>query len=200
MGPGHGLAFEQGTSSWAIVLPGAGYSAQAPILWYARRAALEAGRSVLVVTDLFDRQSDDPVPWVQERAEAAFSHVRARDPHPLLVTKSLTSLAAPLAAQERLPAVWLTPLIANDGTTVAAEVLSGLRAATEPRLMIGGSADSTWDRQLAASLPNAEILELPEADHSLEMPWDVTRSLANLIRVTDAVGRFVRTQTSVSRS
>lgn len=62
------VAFDRGAGSWAIVLPGAGYSTQAPMLWYARRAAEEAGRSVLVVTDVFDRESDDPVEWVEERS------------------------------------------------------------------------------------------------------------------------------------
>lgn len=184
------VAFDQGTASWAIVLPGAGYSAQAPLLWYARRAALEAERSVLVVTDMFDRQSDDPVRWVEERGEATLSHVRPQDAHPLLITKSLTSLAARLAAAEGLPAVWLTPLIAEQGTAVAAQVLSGLRAGTERRLLIGGSDDPSWDRRVASTLSNAEILELPGADHSLEAPEDVATSLDNLTRVTDAVGRF----------
>jgi hypothetical protein len=142
------VAFHQGTESWAIVLPGAGYSAQAPLLWYARRAVFEAGRSVLVVTDTFDSQTDEPIRWVEERAEATLSHVRPRDANPLLITKSLTSLAARLAAAEGLPAVWLTPLIAGQGTAVAG------------------------------------------ADHSLEVPEDVARSLDNLKRVTDAVSRF----------
>ena len=184
------VAFDQGTASWAIVLPGAGYSAQAPLLWYARRAALDSGRSVLVVTDVFDRQSDDPIRWVEERGEATLSHVRVHDAHPLLITKSLTSLAARLAAAEGLPAVWLTPLIADQGTAVAAQVLSGLRAGIEPRLLIGGSDDPSWDGRVASTLSNAEILELPGADHSLESPEDLARSLDNLKRVTDAVSRF----------
>jgi hypothetical protein len=185
------VAFDQGTASWAIVLPGAGYSAQAPLLWYARRAAMEAGRSVLVVTDAFDRQRDDPIRWVEERGEAALIHVRSRDAHPLLITKSLTSLAAGLAAAAGLPAVWLTPLIADQGTAVAAQVLSGLRSGIEPRLLIGGSNDPSWDARIASTLSHAETLELPGADHSLEAPDDVAKSLDNLKRVTDALSRFV---------
>ena len=186
------VAFDQGAVSWAIVLPGAGYTAQAPLLWYARRAAMEAGRSVIVVTDAFDRQSDDPIRWVEDRVEATLSHVRAHDAQPLLIAKSLTSLAARLAAAERLPAVWLTPLIADQESEVAAEVLAGLRSGTAPRLVVGGSEDPSWDRRVASALSNAQILELPGADHSLEVPDDVTRSLDNLKRVTEAVGRFAR--------
>lgn len=184
------MTFDQGAASWAIVLPGAGYSAQAPMLWYARRAALAAGRSVLVVTDAFDRERDDPLEWVEARCAAAFRHVQGDGPRPLLIAKSLTSLAARFAAAEGLPAVWLTPLIADRGSRVAAEVLAGLRAGTEARLLVGGSEDPSWDGAVAATLSNAEILELRDADHSLEVPADVTRSLDNLKRVADAVGRF----------
>jgi hypothetical protein len=190
LGLGSAVTFDQGTASWAIVLPGAGYSTQAPLLWYARRAALEAGRSVLVVTDVFDRESDDPVQWVEERCEAALSHLRARDAHPLLITKSLTSLAAGLAAAESLPAVWLTPLIATEGSSVAEQVLTGLHAGIEPRLLVGGSDDPSWDGGVAATLSNADILELSGADHSLELADDVARSLENLKRVTEALSRF----------
>jgi len=191
IGPCRALAFEQDASTWAIVLPGAGYSAQAPLLWYARAAALAAGRSVLVVTDAFDHQRDDPARWVQERAEACFNHVHDRDPHPVLIAKSLTSRAAPFAAREGLPAVWLTPLIAS-GMTVAAEVLAGLRAGVAPRLLIGGSADPSWDGRVAVGLAAARVVELPNADHSLESPDDVARSLVNLKKVTDAVSGFLR--------
>src|SRR3990170_7500534 len=124
-------------------------------------------------TDVFDRQSDDPIRWVEERGEATLSHVRVHDAHPLLITKSLTSLAARLAAAEGLPAVWLTPLIADQGTAVAAQVLAGLRAGIEPRLLIGGSDDPSWDGRVASTLSNAEILELPGADHLLEAPEDL---------------------------
>lgn len=186
-----GIAFDQGAEAWAIVLPGSAYSVQAPLLWYAREVALAAGRSVLVVTDSLDRERDQPMPWVEERSQAALDHLGAQDRHPLLIAKSLTSLAAPLVARAQLPAIWLTPLISARGAIVAPEVLSGLQAATEPRLLVGGLADPTWDGRLARSLIAAEILELPDADHALEMPGDPTRSLANLATVVDAMAGFL---------
>jgi hypothetical protein len=152
---------------------------------------MEAGRSALVVTDTFDHENDDPVQWVEDLCEATLSHLHARDAHPLLIAKSLTSLAARIAAAESLPAVWLTPLIATPGTSVAEQVLAGLRAGTEPKLLVGGSDDSSWDGGVASTLSNAETLELPDADHSLEVPDDVARSLDNLRRVTEVLSRFV---------
>lgn len=56
--------------------------------------------------------------------------------------------------------------------------------------MIGGSDDPTWDRAAAETLPNAEVIELPGADHSLEVPADIQASLANLRLVTDAARGF----------
>jgi hypothetical protein len=183
------LAYNQGAPSWAVVFPGVGYSTEAPLLWYARRAAFDAGRNVLLVTDVLDRHRDDPVAWVEERCRAVLNHLRSQDAHPLLITKSTTSLAARIAATEGLPAVWLTPLIAGQGSTVAAQVLAGLRAGTEPRLLIGGSHDPNWDGAVASTLPNAEALELPGADHALEVP-DVAKSLDHLRRVWEAMTRF----------
>lgn len=191
IGRSQAVAFELGAAKWAILLPGAGYTAQAPLLWYARRVALQAGRNVLAITDQFERETDDPLAWVEERCEAALSHVRTTDDRPLLIAKSLTSLAAPCAARESLPAIWFTPLIAARASSMAAQVVAGLRAATAPRLLIGGSNDSTWDATVASTLSGAEILELPYADHGLEAADDVDRSLEHLARATDAVRRFI---------
>ncbi len=191
IGPSRAMVFDQGTAEWAIVLPGAGYTAQAPLLWYARVTAIQSHRNVLVITDVFDHTKDEPVTWVGERGRAALDRVRSHDPHPLLIAKSLTSLAATLAAQENLPAVWLTPLLADDGTDVTRVVRDALHKGDAPRLLVGGAIDPAWDGSFAASLPAAEILELPDSDHSLEVPGDLTRSLANLSQVSEAMGRFL---------
>ncbi len=183
------VSFDQGAQSWAIVLPGAGYSAQAPLLWYARRAVMAAGRNAVVVTDTFDRERDEAVSWVEERAAAALSHVAAMDPHPLLVAKSITSLATPFAAVHGLPAVWLTPLIAK-ASPASEAVLRGLRSSSKPRLLVGGTADPSWDGAALSAMSNADVLELPRADHSLELAGDVGASLEYLRQVTDAIHTF----------
>lgn len=112
----------------------------------------------------------------------------SKDPHPLVVGKSL---AASFAAREALPAIWLTPLIAARGTSAASEVLTGLRAGSQPRLLVGGTADSTWDGNLAASLRATTVLDIPDADHSLELKGDLAGSLENLSMVAQAMLRFM---------
>jgi hypothetical protein len=188
LGPCPGLVFDQGAADWVVLLPGAAYSAQAPLLWFARRAAMDAGRNVVAVVDTFGRDVD-PVSWVEERVEAALAHVRDRDPRPAVIGKSLTSLAASIAARHRLSAVWLTPMIAP-GHELTALVLEGLRAGSASRLFVGGTADPSWDGDVARSFASAEVLELEGADHGLEVP-DIAASAANLATVADAIRRFL---------
>lgn len=94
LGPCRGLRFDCGSDAWVIVLPGANYPTTAPLLWFAREAALAAGRNVLAVVDSHDGASD-PQQWAEERAAAALNHLEDAA-RPILVAKSITSLAAPL--------------------------------------------------------------------------------------------------------
>ena len=135
-------------------------------------------------------RSPSPLRWVEERAEAAIQHVDGPTP-PLLIAKSLTSLAAPLAARQGLPAVWLTPLINAAGTSVSQLVVDGLAAASAPCLLVGGTADPTWDAVIARSVPRAEVLEIGGADHRLQIPGDVAGSVDALHRVVSAVATFI---------
>ncbi len=189
LGVCRGQAFDAGADRWVILLPGANYSVTAPLLWFAREAALAGGWNVFAVSDSFN-STDDPLRWVEERAEAAIRHVDGPIP-PLIIAKSLTSLAAPLAARLGLPAVWLTPLINAAGTSESHLVLDGLAAASAPCLLVGGSVDPSWDAAIARSVPNAEVLEISGVDHLLQVPGDVAGSLDALDRVVSAVASFI---------
>lgn len=189
LGPCRGVSFDQGGAAWVVILPGAMYSPQAPLLWFARRAALASGRNVLTVVDAFVDRTQDPVTWVGSRLEAAIAHIHDRDERPVVVAKSLTSLAASIAARDHLPAIWLTPLIAA-GHPATPAVVAGLHAGTAPRLLIGGLADPSWDGAVARSFAHAEVLELDGADHGLEV-HDLATSAANLATVANAIGRFL---------
>lgn len=182
-------AFDGGADRWVVLLPGANYSVTDPLLWFAREAALAGGWNVLAVSDTFNG-TDDSRRWVEERAEAAIRHADGSRP-PLLIAKSLTSLAAPLAARLGLSAVWLTPLINASGTSVSQLVLDGLAAASAPCFLVGGSADPSWDAGIARSVPGAEVLEITDADHLLQIPGDLAGSVDALHRVVSAVATFI---------
>jgi len=103
---------------------------------------------------------------------------------PVLIGKSLGSLAAPVAADRGLAAVWFTPLL-TDELTVAA-----LRRATAPCLLVGGTADRFWDGRAARSLA-ADVLEIDGADHGMFVPGRLAASAAVLGRVVTAVEYFL---------
>ncbi len=191
LGVCRGARFDIGADGWVILLPGARYPTTAPLLWFAREAALAAARNALAVVDSRDTNSGDPQAWVEERAEAAIRHV-GDGARPILIAKSITSLAAPLAGRLGLPAVWLTPLMSE------AAVVDGLAAATAPFPLIGGAGDLSWDLALARSLSRGQVLEIADADHALQIPGDVERSLDALRTVSAAVANFIGAMDGVS--
>jgi hypothetical protein len=166
----------------AVLLPGAYYVPAAPLLWFAREALQAHGWSVLQVWDQWDR-SLDPTQWVLDRLNAALDHV-GKTASRLLVTKSMSSHALPVAVELGLPGIWMTPLLGRESVRNA---LAAVRTAT---LAIGGTADQTWDSEFVAALKNVEVLEVPDADHSLQYPGDPTRSIEALQQVTERIGVF----------
>jgi len=194
LGPCRGRTYDRGADRWAVILPGANYLPDAPLLWFAREAIVMAGYNVLAVWDTFDRKTDGQA-WVDQRTQAALAHVTGVQP--LLVAKSLTTLAAHIAAERSLEAVWLTPIIAADHP-LASAVVAGLKQATRPCLLVGGLADWSWDAAVARSIPDARVVEIADADHALQVPGNVERSLDALRSVTHAIGEFARARPSES--
>jgi hypothetical protein len=189
LGPCRGRVYDRRSDRWAVVLPGANYLPDAPLLWFAREGAVSAGRNVLAVWDTFDGTSD-AMRWVTDRLEAALRHVGDKA-QPLLIAKSLTTLATGLAAEKSLPAVWLTPLL-NSSSPFASVVVDGLRGATAASLLIGGTADRSWDGSVARSIAEARVVEIPDADHALQVAGDLNRSLEALRTVAEAIAEFAR--------
>ncbi|AEG43105.1 hypothetical protein L600_000100000360 [Isoptericola variabilis J7] len=60
-----------------------------------------------------------------------------------------------------------------------------------PAVLAGGTADRLWDPAVAAR-SGARVVEVPGADHSLEVPGDWRRSLGALAEVTAAVEDLAR--------
>jgi hypothetical protein len=186
LGPCRARTYVRGNSRWAVILPGANYGPDAPLLWFAREALASAGYDVLAVLDSFDRTAD-PLRWVADRTDAALRHVA--DARPMLLGKSLTTLAAKAAAERSLAAIWLTPLLAR-GHPAAEVVVAGLTSSAAPCLLVGGAADEAWDGEVARSIPSATVIEIPDADHALQVPGDLVRTLDALREVTTAIAAF----------
>jgi hypothetical protein len=58
-------------------------------------------------------------------------------------------------------------------------------------LLVGGDADPTWQPASVPAGAPIEALELPGADHSLQVPGDPVASVGALGRLTEAIARFV---------
>jgi hypothetical protein len=101
-----------------------------------------------------------------------------------VIGKSLASLLAADISDRALHAVWLTPLL-NER-----RVIDGVARARRPALLVGGSADETWRPDAVPRERDIDVLELPGADHSLEIPGDPVASLAGLGQMTEAIIRF----------
>ncbi|GAA2386723.1 hypothetical protein Cme02nite_67890 [Catellatospora methionotrophica] len=168
----------------AIILPGGGYTPARPLLHLARVVLAHHGWSVqeLWWTPPDTGDLDERATWVVGQAVAAVEAESAK--RVMLVGKSLGSLAAPVAAERGLPAIWFTPLLFHP------TVVDALGATEAPTQLIGGGGDHSWDPRLADDL-GLPCLELPGADHALENADDPVRSAENLVRVTRCLHGFV---------
>ncbi|MEV1198527.1 hypothetical protein [Microbispora rosea] len=166
----------------AIIVPGGMYGPMAGPLAYASEAAHRRGASLDRIwwTPPENCALEEKSSWVYEQV----TPVVDKHPAPLLIGKSLGSFGAAVAADRGLAAVWLTPLL-----TVAACV-DALRRATEPFLLVGGTADAFWDGALAREL-TPHLLEVDGADHGIQLPGPLYKTAEALGQVTTAIEAFL---------
>ena len=171
----------------AVLAPGGNYGTDGPLLMYAGLAVQRRGGSTHPVTWQFPGSPD----LAQQRGHVASQVAAAIDEltsttriTPMVIGKSLGSLAAPAVADRGLAAVWFTPLL-TDGPTVTA-----LRRASAPCLLAGGTADQYWDGQAARSI-TPHVVEINGADHGLFVPGRLSASAAVLGQVITAVEDFL---------
>ncbi|GAB7005938.1 hypothetical protein JCM18899A_34110 [Nocardioides sp. AN3] len=163
----------------AVLLPGRAYTPAMPLLAAVVDVLLQDGWAVREVwwtapDGLTQRRTAG---WVADEARTAAAGWAER---PLLIGKSLGTFAAPYAARERLDSVWLTPLLGDR------RVRKGIRRNRARQLLVGGTADEAWV-PAAAARTRADVLELPDADHSLVVKGDKERTLAYRAQIRDAL-------------
>ncbi|HEY1180433.1 MAG TPA: hypothetical protein VGF17_30115 [Phytomonospora sp.] len=168
-----------------VIAPGIGYTPDAPLIWYPRMAALNAGWSV---TDLFWPPEGEAIDYVNKGVAAALDENPATTT--VLLAKSLGTLAMSTAAERGVSGVWLTPLVAGDGP-FQDHVRANLPGLLGPQLHVGGTGDRSWDR---ARIPGRHtVMEIPGADHALHLPADVLGTLDAARSVTERVMSFMDT-------
>lgn len=127
-------------------------------------------------------QHSEPLAWERECAERALAHVGGA--RALVIGKSLASLLAAEISDRGLAAAWLTPLLTEETVT------TGISRATQPTLLVGGTADPLWRREAIPGNPVLEVLELRGLDHALQAPGDPRASLEALGQLSEAVARL----------
>lgn len=184
------MTFYEGTNGRvAVILPGASYTPNHPLLYYSRQVLLAHGWSVEEVWWSSDDLDDfHRLGWaatgVVQTAKAALDKVADRDP--LVVGKSLGSLALPLVSERGWPAIWLTPLLSLP------ELANALTNTAGKTLLVGGTEDDYWDSAIAKS-SGKQVLEMQGAHHGLEIAGDPSASVRLLGELVTAMEIFIET-------
>ncbi|TMW71574.1 alpha/beta family hydrolase [Alteribacter natronophilus] len=186
---------ERGTDTLAVILPGAGYTAQAPLLYYTTGIFCSRGFDVLHVNYSFDREQFAALSeekFTETIRAVIDSAVGKRSyQHYCLAAKSLGTIALPrLLEEERFreaKALWMTPLIQRD------DVFESLAASRHESLVILGDQDPCFRRERFEELERNRRLELSlikDANHSLEIEGNVHESMDVLKSVISVISRF----------
>lgn len=176
------MTFYQGTNGRvALLLPGRMYTTDRPVLYFAGQVLLAQGWSVEEVwwkpEDLISEEA--VIKRVKEELDSVASS------SPLVVGKSLGSLALPMVAERGWPAIWLTPLLDRPDLVAALETI------TAKTLLVGGTADEVWDSKVAKA-SGVQVLEMPGADHGLEIPGNPSASVELLKELVDTMTVFIK--------
>lgn len=165
----------------ALVLPGGYYTVDQPLLFWACHVLAQAGWRVVTLRwqwcDSADRRS------FVEAGAAQLDRDAGPAARTLMVAKSLGCYAAEWASTRSYPAVWLTPGLTDD---FIAETLGRYSA---DALLVGGSSDRLWDSGRAADT-GLRRLEIPGADHGLQIHNDWRSSIAVLQQTLSAIEEF----------
>ncbi|MGN6332674.1 MAG: alpha/beta hydrolase [Motilibacteraceae bacterium] len=165
----------------AVLLPGKNYPSTMPLLTFAGRAARQHGWQVRAVSwTAPELHGPDAIAWVGEQLRQA---VGPHDGPVLVVGKSLGTCAAALAADRGYEAVWLTPLL---HLPLVVDAMARHRGR---QLLVGGSADPTWDLERARAV-SADVVELEGADHAMFVD-DAVRTAELHLEVTRAVDEWL---------
>ena len=175
----------------ALILPGAVYSPSHPLLELGRVALQQHGWSVRQIWwELGGRMdAEERIAWVSDQVGVAVEEERAIAPEPeswLVMAKSLGTLSV-LAEHRASAYVLLTPLLTSPAVV---EGIERLRAESIPVLLVGGTADDLWSRDVAKQL-DCDLLEVEDADHGMYVDGDVVRSAEVHLEVARSIDSFL---------
>jgi len=178
----------------ALLLPGLNYSPERPLLHFARAVFVKHGWTTQEVRwpeRPPQREGQDLHIWSARLKSFVQAHISPILEHETaskiaLVGKSMGAFAAALAADRSLPGIWLTPVLRDS------PLPADLRRTAAPFLLVGSTADPSWDPEIARSF-GQPLYEAQDADHGMETVDDPVNSAEVLRHVTIAMNKFVGT-------
>ncbi|MDN3018358.1 hypothetical protein PH210_19445 [Paenibacillus sp. BSR1-1] len=196
------IRHEQPNKNICIMLPGLGYSTDRPLFYYATSMCLHNNVDVLHINYTFAKnehfKKHDEVEqerWMYEDVKAVIKEV-LRDTHyeqPFLLSKSIGTIPMALEWTQKnlFPnalGIWLTPLLKVD------TVYQAIMKTERPSLCVIGDNDHHYIEEKIASLKNNGLVNtvvIPKADHSLEIPGDITATINTANEVIACIQEFI---------
>ena len=168
----------------AVILPGTGYTAKAPLLYWSAVLLCQQGWRVQAVEwDVQASTDDEAQADVERELQQAGGAVGGRID--LVVAKSFGTLGLPWAVANVVPGVWLTPVLTE------AVILDALNQASSAHLAVGGSRDPVWAP--ATNLQSDAIVQTVEgADHRLLLADDWQGSLSLHHELHEAISEHAK--------
>lgn len=172
----------------AVLLPGSGYPVEGPVLFWVGEMLGSLGWHVQAVRwTPDDSPSVDPHGFAARAAASAFAS--SPDTHQrLIVAKSFSTLSIPWAENNNVPGIWLTPLLTDS------LVRSTIATTSKDDLFVGGSLDKLWDGGRKSERCGT-FVEVPGADHSLQIPDDWRASQRAQGEVFERIEKYVSSLT-----
>jgi dienelactone hydrolase len=191
---------ESETSALGILLPGLLYTCDMPLLYYTTQLLAQHGADVLQLhtdysqPDFQNASSQEQAKWFSADADAAVQAGLAQRKYKqlVLVGKSIGTLAlAHLVAASpgnQAATIWFTPLMRQ------AQLMEAALAGRGPALFLAGTGDPTYlasAQDRLRSKAGAAVVLIEGANHSLEIPGDLLRSLHIMQDIFQAVDSFL---------
>jgi predicted alpha/beta-hydrolase family hydrolase len=189
------------TNHLAIVYPGAGYTAQMPVLYYPTKVLLNQNADVLRVDYAYlkpEYQAADEQKqreWFEADVLATYEVglQQRRYEQVTLIGKSLGTLALGHVLTAKRPqkakCVWLTPLLGID------RLYDQIMASRQAGLFVIGTSDSHYHKNRLAEIEvvtQSKCVTIAGADHSLEIANNVVETIKAQIRIVEAIEAFLR--------
>jgi hypothetical protein len=198
---------EEKSDRLAVVFPGRGYTAQAPLLYYTISSLLDNGINVLSIDyryfdnpDFESLGRDDQMRWLYNDVESAYQEAvnEVESRLEILVGKSLGTIAIghildTCPESSVCKVIWHTPLI------LLPEIQRQVEEHKPDSLFVIGTADPHYDEGILARLvetTSGEAVVVDGANHAMEVPGGVNDSLWAMEKIVDSVAEFVKIKSS----